>query len=171
MERIAVLRQLMAHGHCAASISMVHNTQGDISKLADTYFYFIKPCIQKDFPKLAFFREYIGKDGEKYGVYVDSKGEVAASPKAAFLGSSNVSFTATHYNIHQCWCRHDSQVTIVATDNSHLHIDCFENAAVNVTIQSRQAKVFINQYGNSKVLVKGFAEQAKITTYKCKNYK
>ena len=58
--RIEQLKRLMQIGHCAESKSMVHNTCDNTGALMDTYFYFIKACTQKDFPKLDFLREYLG---------------------------------------------------------------------------------------------------------------
>lgn len=47
------------------------------------------------------------------------------------------------YNIVSCWVRHNSKLQIQATDHCHLHIDCFDNADVQVNIESKHARVLL----------------------------
>lgn len=161
----------MAHGHCAESISRVHNSHDCTSRLVETYFYYIKECIKKDFPSLAFMRSYMGTEAAKYGSFIDVTGEVEPLRRNAFVGDCDATFTSTKYNIHLCWVRHNSRLKVVATDHSHVHIDCFENSSVEVVISSPTAKVNINQYGNSKVQVSGHAECVTCTLHDTETYK
>lgn len=169
--RIEQLKQLMQRGHCADSKSMVHNTCDNTEALMETYFYFIKACTQKDFPKLDFLREYFGTQVAPYGGYIDAIGEQIAHKKNVLLGDSNVTMQVGGYSIVNCWVRHNSILQIHATDHCHLHIDCFDNAQVQVNVDSVYARVFINQYGNSNVVVSGNSQNACVTSYSSKTYK
>jgi hypothetical protein len=161
----------MEQGHCVESVSMVHNSHNSTAKLVSTYFYYIKECIKKDFPKLPFMRSYMGSAAAKYGGFIDTVGEVVPLKRNAFIGNCNVSFTSSKYNIHLCWVRHESKLKVVATDHSHVHIDCFEDSSVEVFVASPSAKVTINQYGNSHVEVKGHVEQATCKLHDTETYK
>lgn len=169
--RIELLKRLMQKGHCKESRSMVHNTCDDTEALMNTYFYFIKACTQKDFPKLDFLREYFGEQVALYGGYIDAKGEQIAHKKNVLLGDSNITMQADSYNIVNCWVRHNSKLQVHATDHCHLHIDCFDNAEVQVNIESKHARVFINQYGNSRVMISGDSQNVCITSYDSRTYK
>lgn len=161
----------MAHGHCTASVSRVHNSRNRTGKLVETYFYYIKECIKKDFPDLSFMRSYMGVEAAQYGGFIDTVGEVEPLRRNAFVGECNASFTSSQYNIHLCWVRHNSRLKVVAAGNSHLHIDCFENSSVEVVIASPTARVYINQYGNSHVVVSGYAGCATCTIHETETYK
>lgn len=169
--RIEQLKRLMQKGHCTDSKSMVHNTCNNTEALMDTYFYFIKACTQKDFPSLDFLREYFGEQVAPYGGYIDATGKQIAHMKNALLGNSNVVMQAGGYSIVNCWVRHNSKLQMQATDHCHLHIDCFDNAEVQVDIESNHARVFINLYGNSKAGVSGNSQNVCITSYSSKTYK
>lgn len=106
-----------------------------------------------------------------YGGFIDTIGEVEPLRRNAFVGDCDASFTSSQYNIHLCWVCHNSRLKVVATDHSHLHIDCFGNSCVEVVISSPTAKVCINQYGNSKVQVSGHTECATCTLHDTETYK
>lgn len=169
--RIEQLKRLMLKGHCADSKSMVHNTCDNTEALMETYFYFIKACTQKDFPKLDFLREYFGTQVMPYGGYIDAIGEQIAHKRNVLLGDSDVTMRAGDYSIVNCWVRHDSKLQIQATSHCHLHIDCFDNAEVRVDVDSAYARVFINLYGNSNAFISGNSQNVCITSYSSKTYK
>ncbi|MDH6308128.1 hypothetical protein M2451_002647 [Dysgonomonas sp. PFB1-18] len=170
MDRINELKNLMQTGHCAESISMLHNTNDNAKKLMETYFYYIKACTQKDFPKLEFLRTHFGKQVAPFGGYVDATGEQKAHRNNALVGDSNVTMRTEGYNIVKCWVRHNSKLEVTATENSHLHIDCFENTEVKICIEGN-AKVFVNQYGQSKVEISGNTANASVKLFDCETYK
>lgn len=170
MERLQELQRLMAHGHCDESIADIHNTHGSIEKLVQCYFYYIVPCVQKGFPSLAFMRKYFGEEAAKYGGYIDAQGEIQPQRDMVFLGNSSCQFTAVGYNIHRVWLQHESSLTAVATDHSHLHIDCFGNAQLLVRVASPHARVFINLYGNSHCTVEGYGSRVITTNHNQETY-
>lgn len=163
MERLKELQRLMAHGHCAESVTDIHNTHGSLQKLVECYFYYIRQCIQKGFPSLAYMRQYLGSAAAKYGGYIDATGDVQPQRNMAFVGDSNCQFTATGYNIHQVWLQNDSKLLAIATDHSHLHIDCFGNSELIVRMASPTARVWVNLYGDSHCSVEGYSDRV-ITT-------
>jgi len=170
MDRINLLKELMATGHCKESIAAVHNTQDKAELLMQAYFYYIKECTKKDFPTIEVLRAQFGKGVAPWGGYIDAIGDVPALRRNAFVGNSNAHIVTNKYNIVQCWVRHTSKLKVIATEHSHVHIDCFEDTNVHVHIEGN-AKVFVHQYGNSKVLISGNVAGATVTTHDCKTYK
>lgn len=160
----------MAHGHCAESVTDVHNTHGSLQKLVQCYFYYIRQCVQKGFPSLDYMRQYLGADAAKYGGFIDAHGDVVPQRDMAFIGDSDCQFTAGGYDIHRVWLQHNSRLTAIATDHSHLHIDLFGNSELLVRVASPTARVYINQYGNSKCLVEGYSDRATITIHNQETY-
>lgn len=155
MDKLQELQRLMAHGHCAESQTDIHNTHGDMRKLVQCYFYYIRQCIQKGFPSLDYMRRYLGAEAAKYGGFIDAQGEIVPRRDMAFVGNSNCQFTATGYNIHRIWLQDNSGLLAVATDHSHLHIDCFGVSRLVVRVVSPTARVYVNLYGNSRCEAQG----------------
>lgn len=160
----------MARGHCAESQTDIHNTRGDIGKLVQCYFYYIKQCVQKGFPSLAYMRQHLGERAAKYGGYIDTTGEVQPQRDMAFIGDCNCTFTAGGYNIHRVWLQHNSQLTAVATDHSHLHIDCFGDSQLILRMASPTAKAWVNLYGDSKCTIEGNADNVIINKHNKATY-
>lgn len=160
----------MAHGHCAESVADIHNTHGDMAELVHCYFYYIRQCIQKGFPSLDYMRQYLGKAAAQYGGYIDAQGDVQPQRDMAFVGNSDCQFTATAYNIHQVWLQHNSKLTAIATDHSHLHIDCFGNSELVVRVTSPTARVWVNLYGNSHCSAEGYSDRVITTIHQQPTY-
>lgn len=59
--RMSLLQKAMMLGHCAESRTAVHNSHGHAGKLMAAYFYYIKECTKKDFPKLPMLRSFSEK--------------------------------------------------------------------------------------------------------------
>lgn len=170
MERLKELQRLMAHGHCAESQTDIHNTHGNVKKLVQCYFYYIRQCIQKGFPSLEYMRQYLGNAAAKYGGYIDAQGEITPQRDMAFVGECDCQFTAGGYNIHRVWLQNDSKLTAVLTDHSHLHIDLFGNTELLVRITSPNARAKINLYGSSKCVVEGYSDKATSTIHNQATY-
>ena len=160
----------MAHGHCAESVTDVHNTHGSLQKLVQCYFYYIRQCVQKGFPSLDYMRQYLGADAAKYGGFIDAHGDVVPQRDMAFIGDSDCQFTAGGYDIHRVWLQHNSRLTAIATDHSHLHIDLFGNTELLVRVASPTARVYVNQYGNSRCRIEGYSNRAITTIHNQETY-
>ena len=157
--RLQQLQQQMLTGHCAESRTAVHNSQGRMDKLMAAYWYYVRECTRKDFPPLPFLRaHFAGGITEPYGGYLDKEGEVVAQRRMAFAGSCHCQFTTTAYNIHQCWVRHESKLEVRMADNSHLHIDCFEESQLVLHVASEHCKAIVRLYGNAKLTTSGHTE-------------
>ncbi len=170
-QRITELERLMAVGHCAKSIADLHNTHGDLKGMVQCYFYYIRQCIQKDFPSLEYMRTQLGAEAAQYGGYIDQQGVISQPQRnMAFIGDCNCQFTAEGYNIHQIWVQHNSKLKITAADNCNLHIDCFGDSQVQVHITSPKAKVRVRIYGNSNCTVDGYADRAITTIHNQETY-
>ena len=168
--RLQALQKAMLVGHCAESQTAVHNSHGHVGKLVAAYFYYIKECIRKDFPSLQYMRTHLSTEAAQYGGFIDATGEVEAGKRMAFLGNSQCSTTLTHYNIHQCWLRNNSQLEVCLTEHSHLHIDCFDESSVVVKAASEDCMCKVRLYGNSHVTISGHVEcvqveHTNLTTY------
>lgn len=170
MKRVDLLKELMKTGHCKESIAAIHNTQDKAELLMQAYFYYIKECTKKDFPAIDVLRAQFGKDVAPWGGYIDANGIVPALKRNAFVGNCDASIVTDLYNIVHCWVRHNSKLKVVASGHSRVHVDCFENGDVHIHIEDK-AKVYVRQYGDSKVLISGNVAGALVTTYDCKTYK
>lgn len=165
------MQRLMTHGHCAESQTELHNTHGDMRKMVACYIYYMRQCIQKGFPSLDYIRRYFGAQAAKYGGYCDIQGEITPQRDMVFVGDCDCQFTATGYNIHRCWLQHNSKLVAVATDHSHLHIDCFGNSKLVVRVTSPMARVYVNQYGNSRCIIDGaYIDKATVTIHNQETY-
>lgn len=160
----------MAHGHCAESQAQVHNTHGNMEMLVQCYFYYIRQCVQKGFPSLDYMRQYLGAGAAKYGGFIDAHGEIEPQRDMAFVGDSDCQFTAGGYSIHRVWLQHNSKLTAIASDHSHLHIDCFGNSELLVRVASPTARVYVNLYGNSHCTVEGYGERVITTIHNQETY-
>ncbi len=168
--RMSLLQKAMMLGHCAESRTAVHNSHGHAGKLMAAYFYYIKECTKKDFPKLPMLRSFFGKAVEPYGGYIDTKGDVVALNRMVFLGECQCNTTLNKYNVHQCWVRHDSKLEMCLTDHSHCHIDCHDNSSVLINAVSPNCKCKVRVYGNSRVTLTGHVECVTITYTNMQTY-
>ena len=170
MQRLQELERLMQQGHCAESQRDIHNTHGNIEKLVQCYFHYIRQCIQKGFPSLEYMRKYLGAAAAKYGGYIDAQGEITPQRDMAFVGNSDCQFTATGYSIHRVWLQNDSRLTAIASDHSHLHIDCFGNSQLVVRVANPTARVWVNLYGNSNCIAEGYSNRVITTIHNQETY-
>lgn len=134
--------------HCQESLIDVHNAES-VERLSHILFYYMKQCIEKDFPSMDIMRDY--KDtGYPYGVFVEREGKYEAL-KNNVLFDSNLTLTIGEYNISRIWLRGSSFLTLEAKGNSIVLVDCFDASKIKITAKN-QASVKVNLYGDSECL-------------------
>lgn len=140
--------------HCSESIVDVHNANS-VGRLADILFYYMKPCIQKEFPSLEVMRDY-KNTGYPFGVFVERYGEYEAL-KNNVLFNSDITLHIDKYNISRIWLRGSSTLTLEAKDNSIVFIDCFDSSKIKIVAKDKSS-VKVNLYGDSECSdMEGFA--------------
>lgn len=134
--------------HCSESIVDIHNANS-VGRLADILFYYMKQCVQKDFPSIEIMRDY--KDsGYPFGVFVEKSGVYEALKNNA-LFNSNITLKIDNYNISRIWLRGSSTLALEAKDNSIVFVDCFDSSQINIVAKD-QSKVKVNLYGKSQCI-------------------
>lgn len=140
--------------HCSESIVDIHNANS-VGRLADILFYYMKQCVQKDFPSIEIMRDY--KDsGSPFGVFVERSG-IYEALKNNVLFDSNITLRIDKYNISKIWLRGSSTLTLEAKDNSIVFVDCFDSSRIKI-IAKDKSSVKVNLYGDSECSeMEGFA--------------
>lgn len=120
-------------------------------ELIEKYLRGIDFCIQHDYPKLEFIREYFPKKLlERNGVFVDEeigrRDDVAARDTVVLLGGSKAELHYDGLGMCNIYVRHRSEVTIVARGWSRVFVECYEDSVINVTAED-ESKVFVYQHG------------------------
>lgn len=120
-------------------------------ELIEKYLRGIDFCIQHDYPKLEFIREYFPKKLlDKNGVFVDEeigrRDDVAARDTVVLLGGSKAELHYDGLGMGNIYVRHQSEVTIVARGWARVFVECYEDSVINVTAED-ESKVFVYQHG------------------------
>lgn len=145
--------------HCSESIVDVHNAVS-VQRLAGILFYYMKQCVQKDFPSLELMRDY-KETGYPFGVFVERSGEYEAL-KSNVLFDSNITLKIGKYNVSRIWLRGSSTLTLEAKDNSIVFVDCFDDSKIDIISKDRSS-VKVSLYGDSQcVSMEGFASVKKM---------
>lgn len=114
-------------------------------QLAEMFFNGSDWAFENDFPTKALLNEY---DGVKdFGLCLDVNNETFTSVEnVAFFGNSKATLIYNNFEVADVYVRHDSNVTIEATNY----------AIVNVSVED-QAKVFITKDSTAKVNVRRYS--------------
>lgn len=117
-------------------------------RLMTMYLKGIDFCLSNEYPPLSFFREHGKGIMEKYGVFLDEPIAVGNSHYVVALGTCEGEAQYTGFAVGQVFVKHDSKLTIAASENSFVMVDMFDNTEVLVKA-SGNAKVCVNRYGGT----------------------
>ncbi len=144
-----VLEKACESGICHQWATKIANASG-VDELLQMYVDGIDFCLAKDFPSNTDLMRLGGDKLANYGIYGDNK-EVAGNPPfAVLLGDSAGHLIYEKYAVAQVFVKHGSTVTIDASGNCFVMVDCFDESNVFV-IASGSAHVVLNRYGNAGV--------------------
>jgi hypothetical protein len=107
-------------------------------------------CISSGFPTNDDLKQVAGDIINQYGVYINQQFRLQDRSFIVALADCVGDVACGGYNVSQLFVKDQSSIQAVASGNSFLVIDCFDQSTVSVQAGD-EAKVLINVYGNSNV--------------------
>lgn len=120
----------------------------DKERLIKMYLKGIDFCLSNEYPTLSFIRENFAGVMEKYGVFLDDKINTENFRHVVALGNCEGIATYTGFGAGQVFVKHNSKLTIMASGNSFVMVDVFDDAEIEVEA-TENAKICINHYGGT----------------------
>lgn len=142
-------KQAKLHGICQDWYNDL-KTLEDKRKMAEMYLNGIDFCLANDYPSNDYIRANFSDVINEFGIYLDDKFSTINPPKCVLLGNANGLVDITGFTVAELFAKHDSTLTVNASDNSFVMVDVFDTAGVYVTVKDN-AKVCVNLYGNAEV--------------------
>ncbi|MBQ7776907.1 MAG: hypothetical protein IJ379_13405 [Lachnospiraceae bacterium] len=112
-------------------------------------------CVNKNYPTLEFMRENFKGNSEPYGAYVDDVVNEKNLPDVVLNGDCKGTLVYDSYTVSRVVVRHTSKVSIKVFGYAHLTVDVFDDSALDLVVAGTRARVLVNKYGNSNVIVSG----------------
>lgn len=144
-----IIKSALAHNICSEGLERLTNGR-NMGELMELYIDGLDFCLSEDFPSLNYMRENVKGMTEAYGVFVDGDYSSTNKKLTVLLGNSTAQLSFDGYSVGEVYVKHTGNVTVKATDNAVVRIDCFDISHVKINA-SGSAKVFINMYGNAAV--------------------
>lgn len=141
----------------------------DKREMVEMYLRGIDFCLANEYPSNDFIRSHFGDVAPQMGVFVDQAIQIENNPKCVALGASFGNVCVDNFNVCEVFCKHTSEITVVARGNAFVMIDVFDNAQVMIEAHDR-AKVCVNQYGGFVLHHAHDESQVKIREKKSKTY-
>ena len=138
-------RYAKIHGICEDWYLALKN-ENDINGLLDMYIRGIDFCLANDYPSNDFIANNFKGKMEAHGVHLDETLEIVNERKIIALGKSVGTIEINEFEVSEIFIKHDSELVLIASGNSFVMIDIFDNAKLTV-LASDDAKVRINRYG------------------------
>jgi hypothetical protein len=102
-------------------------------------------CISKDFPSPRLFQSVDGIR-QQYGIFINEFVQTENSKYVVALRRCTGSANYNGFSVGQIFVKHESKLSIKATDNVFIMIDIFDDSEIEVNA-SGNSKICINQYG------------------------
>lgn len=127
-------------------------------ELVDKYVRGIDFCIKHNYPSCEYMKKNFDGVMQKHGVFVDERVDLKNPSMVIANGRTYGKIVYDAYSVGTLYVRHDSDLTIEASDNAFVTIETYDNCTVSV-IQRGKAKVFVYNHGGNiqasgKVVVK-----------------
>lgn len=120
---------------------------GDMVKL---FIHGIDFCVKNDYPTLEFMREHFKGESEPYGAFIDDVVTgLKNAPDTVLNGECKAMLEYNGYSVSRVYIRHQSKVSVSVSGNAIVTIDVFDNSYLAVAVAGTDAKVIVNQYGDS----------------------
>ena len=117
-----------------------------VDGLCKMYLDGIDFCLSNEYPSVEFLRENFAGMTEKHGIFVDKKCKVEGYKKIVLLGDSDANIAVSGYQVVQVFVKHQSKLSLKATDNTFAIVDMFDNSQLDIEL-SGNSKVCIMHYG------------------------
>lgn len=120
----------------------------DKGELVKMYLAGIDFCLSKEYPSNDYIRRHFVGTCEAYGVFLDEAITAENSRYVVALGACEGTATYDDWNVGQVFAKHQSRLKVVATGNSFVMVDVFDDTTVDVEARDN-AKVCVNHYGGN----------------------
>jgi hypothetical protein len=121
------------------------------SRLVEMYLRGVTWCMERKYPSLKDMEPYKELLENNY-VYNDRRVDLILTGHTYVLNKCGGCVEINDYNVSRIYVALDSMVKIYAKGHSHLIIDCYDNAVIQLDVEE-DAKVTVWQYGNSIVQI------------------
>lgn len=118
----------------------------DKDAMCEMYLHGIDFCLSNNYPDNDFLKIHFKGVMERHGIFLDENVKVVNKPKCVCLGACSGRVEVDGFNVSEVFVKHESEISIVARDNSFVMVDVFDDTTVLVQAYDR-AKVCINRYG------------------------
>jgi hypothetical protein len=125
-------------------------------------------CISEDFPSPELFKAFDGIR-QQYGIFRDESIQTENSQYVAAFGKCEGTVIYTGYKTGQVFVKHESNLTVTASENSFVMVDVFDSSDIKI-IASGNAKVCVNKYGGNITEVTSGNAIIKVVQNKSKTY-
>ena len=118
--------------------------KGDLCK---KYVDGIDFCIEHDYPSVDYMIENFDGVMQSYGIFVDDVISKKNIPFAVLNGATKATIKLDGYAASRIYLRHDSELELVALDNSKTFVSVYDDAKLTV-LATGSAKVYVYAYGS-----------------------
>lgn len=145
---------------------METKSKGDLIKM---YLEGIDFCLSNEYPRNEFIRKHFVGVCEAYGVFLDEAITAENFQHVVALGECEGTTTYDGWNVGQVFVKHRSRLKVLATGNSFVVVDVFDETAVEVEARDN-AKVCVNHYGGNITTTTGGKAVIKVIRKQSKTY-
>ena len=117
----------------------------DKELLIKMYLEGIDFCLSNEYPNNEFIRKHFVGSCEAFGVFLDHVIKAINFRHVVALGHCEGTATYDGWNVGQVFIKHQSRLKILATGNSFVMVDVFDETTVEVEARDN-AKVCVNLY-------------------------
>jgi len=135
------------HGICENWYLQLKN-ENNIDKMLEMYVKGIDFCLSNNYPSNEFIRDNFKGKMEKHGIHLDEVLDLKSDSKVIVLGKCKGTLEVDCFDVCEVFVKHDSDIIIMAHDNSFVMVDIFDNAKV-IIFTYDDAKVVVNRYGGT----------------------
>lgn len=140
-------RDAKKKGICEEWFARLMETE-DKSELVKMYLEGIDFCLSNEYPSNEFIRQHFAGTCEAYGIFLDQAITAGNFRHVVALGRCEGIATYDAWNVGQVFVKHQSRLKVLATGNSFVMVDMFDDSVVEVEVRDH-ARVFVNQYGGN----------------------
>lgn len=160
-------RDAQKKGICEEWFARLIETKGK-DDLVKMYLEGIDFCLSNEYPSNDFIRKHFVGTCEAFGVFLDETIKTENFQHVVALGECEGTTTYDGWNVGQVFVKHRSRLKVLATGNSFVVVDVFDETAVEVEALDN-AKVCVNHYGGNltttidgdKAVIKVIRKQSK----------
>lgn len=126
----------------------------DKSDMVSAFWRGIDFCLARNYPGLSTLKDFFLQELQAQHIYIDESVSLINVRRSAFLGDCTAEFIANEYTVSRLYVKHNSLLTVKASDHAYVMVDALDNTLVNVEVIG-SAKVIVNLYSKARVSGEG----------------